>query len=195
MAKKKKRLPIEQLREAGLVARQMLKDRGIISKESFIDDLMSKRTSPLLPGVPGYLPHRWTIIATQKMMTAFIFQWIQKTSANRKGNDLKRENVTEFFIFVVKELKSIERKFKKEVKEQPEFIKNMKTVPVLADIFGPLRKRDTIKAMERFFVDSFAIAIVLKQNHSTSDYCNWFLDWTLELDKIWGEKEKVTPIT
>lgn len=186
--KKKKRLPIDQLKEAGRLAREMLKERGIIAKTSIIDDLTSKRSSPMLPGIPGYLPHRWTIIASQKIMTSLIYLWLQKT----KKDHAKRENVTEFFTFVIKELARIERGLKKELKEMPEFIRQMKKVPVIAEVFGPMRRKDTIVAMKRFFADSFAVAICLEQHHSTSDYANWFLDWTIELDKIWDLKEKTT---
>jgi hypothetical protein len=48
-----------------------------------------------------------------------------------------------------------------------------------------MRKQETIKSMHRFFIDSFAVAIILKNNTTTSQFANWFLDWTQQLHTLW----------
>lgn len=190
---KKKRAPIEQLRAAGKVARQMLVDKGIIAKESIIDQIMKLDDAPTLPGIPAYLPHQWTIKAAQRMMFDLLIIWKDECKDDVK----KAENVTEFFKFVIKELRMQEKKFTEEVGEMSKFIQSMKDVPVLKEIFSPLRKEQNIKAIHRFFVDSFAIAISLQNNHTTSDYANWFLDWSQDLYALWvkpDEREKLTRV-
>jgi hypothetical protein len=47
-----------------------------------------------------------------------------------------------------------------------------------------------MKAIQRFFIDSFAVAVALKNNYSTSDYANWFLDWTQDLYALWVKPEQ-----
>ncbi len=178
---KRKRAPIEQLRAAGKVARQMLVDKGIITKESTIDQLLKLEKTPTLPGIPAYLPHQWTIQASVRIMRDMLVMW-KSYSIEKK---IDPENLTEFFKFVIKEMRSEERKFNKEMKQVPKLIKSMKEVPVLKDIFSPMRKRDGLKAIHRFFIDSFAVAVALKKHTSTSEYANWYLDWTQDLDALW----------
>ena len=184
---RKKRLPIEQLREAGKIARQMLVDRGILAKESLLDNLLKGKNAPKLPGIPVYLPHQWTLQASQRMMYDLLVIW----KIECKGDNEMTENLTEFFKFVVKELRKKERKFDKEVKEnRSKFSKEIDEVPVLKDVFSPLRKKEGMRAMNRFFVDSFAVSIALKNINSVSEYADWFLDWTQELYAIWVKPEK-----
>ena len=45
-------------------------------------------------------------------------------------------------------------------------------------------------AMQRFYEDSFAVAIVLKNVETVSEYANWFLDWTQDLYVLWMKPEK-----
>jgi hypothetical protein len=178
---KKKRLPIGQLRAAGRVAREMLVKRGIISEESLLDQIMKMENSPNLPGIPSYLPHQWTLKASQRIMYDLAIMW--KVECN--DNEEKAENLTKFFAFIVKNLRSMEKEYAKEEKAMGKSIKGMEDVPVLKDIFAPSRKKENINAIHRFFVDSFAVAIILKNNDSTSSYLNWFLDWTQDLYALW----------
>jgi hypothetical protein len=183
---KKKRAPIEQLREAGRVARQMLIDKGIHSKESVIDKIVSDAKAPMLPGIPAYLPHEWTIKATQRIMRDILVIWKEEC-----GDDKKKANdITEFWKFIIKELHKQEKIFVKQEREMSELIKVSKEIPVLKDIFAPTRNKDNIIAINRFFVDSFAVGIVLKKNHSTSEYLMWFLDWTQDLHEYWIRPDK-----
>lgn len=183
---KKKRLPIEQLREAGKIAHQMLIDKGILAKDSVIDKMMHDKNAPVLPGIPPYIPHQWTIKSAQQMMYDLLIIWKEET----KDDDFKRESITEFFKFVVTEMRTQEKKFQKEMKKVPKLFKAMKKVPVLSEVFSPMRKHENTKAIHHFFVDSFTVAIVLKNAHNVGDYANWFLDWTEELLKVWVQNPK-----
>lgn len=197
----KKRAPIEQLIEAGKVAKQMLKDKGIEAKSSVLDDIMKTKGSPTLPGIPTYLPHQWTLKAAQRIMYDLLLMWKEECVAHpefsvgtHKFTEDRGENITEFFTFVIQELRAQEKDYDKEVQDMPKLIKSLKEVPYLKEIFSPVRKRDNIKAIQRFFVDSFAVAIIVKNNRSTSEYVNWFLDWTQDLYALWvapDERDKI----
>lgn len=181
----KKRAPIEQLRAAGKIAREMLVSRGIIAKDSIIDQLTKVQGAPVLPGIPSYLPHQWTIKAAQRIMYDLIVIW-----KNECDNTDKAENITEFFKFVISELRKQEKQFNREVVAMPKIVRAMKDVPVLKDIFSPMRKKENTKAIHRFFIDSFAVAVALKNSQSTSDYANWFLEWTQDLYALWVNPEE-----
>lgn len=186
--KKKKRLPIEQLRQAGKMARGMLVKRGIIAEYSILDGILQTKTGPTLPGHPSvYLPHQWTLQAAQHMMYDFLVIWIAE--CKKKKEEEEAENITNFFKFLIKEMRSQEKNVKKEIKNMPKLLKAMKEVPVLKDVFGPMRKQEALKGMQSFFIDSFAVSVVLKNNHSVSEFANWFLDWTQELNKLWIKPE------
>jgi hypothetical protein len=184
---KKKRLPIEQLREAGRKARDLLVEKKIIAKDSFLDRMVQDKNAPMLPGIPAYLPHQWTLRAAQQMLYDLIVIWKAECVKTPK----KVENITEFFKFVVIELRKQEKKFAQEEKKMGKEINEMKEVPVLKEIFSPVRKHEISKTIQRFFVDSFAVSLVLKENTSTSEYANWFLDWTENMRKIWSQADKI----
>lgn len=188
----KKRAPIEQLLKAGKIAKQMLKDKGIEAKESVLDEILKTKGAPPLPGIPTYLPHQWTLKAAQRIMYDLLLLWKQECEKNptykigtHSMTEGRAENIVEFFTFVISELRDQESQYQKEVDNMPTLLKSLKEVPYLKDIFSPVRKQENIKAIQRFFIDSFAISIVLKANHCTSDYANWFLDWTQDLYLIW----------
>ena len=175
---KKQRLPIEQLRKAGKIAQEMLVKKGLVAGKSVIDEILKKEGTPMLPGIPAYLPHRWTITASQRIMYDLLIIWKDKA----KG---KSENLTEFFKFIIAQLREQEKQYKKEMDNMPKIFDSLKNVPVLKDVFSPLRKRENIQAIQRFFIDSFAVAISIKGKHTTSDYANWFLDWTEDMYQLW----------
>lgn len=189
----KKRLPIKKLREEGAKATEMLKERGIIARESIIEEIAKKEDAPALPGIPPYLPHEWTLKASQRMMYDLLVIWRDE---NKKKGD-RVENITEFFKFVVSELRKQEEKYKKQVDVMPSMFKKMRNNPTVKDVFSPLRKMENTHAIQRFFIDSFAVAIILKNNHTVSDYANWFLDWTEKMYSLWvhpDKREKQTKI-
>lgn len=188
----KKRAPIEQLLEAGKIAKQMLQDKGLEARKSVLDDIIKKKDGTVLPGIPVYLPHQWTIKAAQRIMYDILLMWKAECSDNGTC-----ENVSLFFGFLITQLREQEKEYEKEVKAQPTLIKSLKEVPLLKDVFSPVRKRDNIKAIQRFFVDSFAVSIVLKNNHSTSEFANWFVDWTQDLYSLWlkpKDRDKMTRV-
>lgn len=179
---RKNRAPIEQLRQAGKVAQEMLVKKGILSEKSIIDEIMTREGAPKLPGIPAYLPHQWTIKASQRIMYDILIMWKEECD----GDVVRTENITEFFKFVIAKLRDQEKEYNKEVAKVPRLFKSLKNIPVLKEVFSPLRKKENIQAIQRFFIDSFAVSIVIKSNHSTSDYANWFVDWTEDMYKIWS---------
>jgi len=180
---KKQRAPIEQLREASKLAREMLVKKGILSEKSIIDEIIQKEGAPLLPGIPAYLPHRWTIKSSQRIMFDILVMWKEKTEKNKDT----QENITQFFKFVVEEMRKQDLKYQDEVDRMSSSLKILKDIPVLKEVFSPVRKKENMHAIQRFFVDSFAVSIMLKRNHTTTDYANWFLDWTEDMYTLWSE--------
>lgn len=187
---KKRRAPIDQLRAAGRIAKRLAVERGLIAEHSVIDQLIQSKDAPTLPGIPSYLPHQWTLKAAQRMMYDLLIIWKDEC----KDEPMRAENITEFFKFVVNELRQKSEKYEKENENVPKLLKSMKTVPVLKDIFSPMRKKESSEAIHRFFIDSFAVAIAIKNNHTTSEYANWFLTWTQDLYALWVKPEERSKI-
>jgi uncharacterized protein YifE (UPF0438 family) len=187
----KKRLPIEQLREAKIIADEMLKKKGVIARDSIINAIEKDPNAPMLPGIPSYLPHEWTIAAGQLMLYRITKAWM---SLN-KNNNREIEKIDKFFIYILKRLKEEESKFKKDEKKMSKLIKKVKNVPILSEVFAPTRNKETAYALQKFFADSFAVAIVLKRNDTTSSYIDWFLnEWTVSMIGLWhrnNENEKL----
>ncbi len=120
-------------------------------------------------------------------MHAILKKWVTKTNKDM----IKQENAAEFFKFVVTMMAEEERKAKIEVNKMKKIAVDMKEAKPLSDIFAPQRKWETTKAMHKFFVDSFAISVIVHANGSTGDYADWFLnDWTPALYKLWYKQEK-----
>lgn len=165
----------------------MLIDRGILAKESVIDKMMHDKEAPKLPGIPPYIPHAWTIKSAQQIMYDLLIIWKDE---NKDRNDKRVDDITEFFKFVVKYLRAQESEYNKEMVNMPKLMKALKKVPVLKDIFSPMRKKENVKAIHHFFIDSFALAIALKNNHTVGEYAGWFLDWTESLHRIWVKPEE-----
>lgn len=182
----KKRAPIEQLRAAGKIAREMLVKRGLLAEDSVIDKLIMDSKAPTLPGIPAYLPHEWTLQATQQIMRDIVIMWKDECGEDKT----RKEDITKFWLYVQSQLRSQESIFNKDFEAMPKLLDSMKEVPVLKDVFSPMHKKENIQAIHRFLVDSFAVAIVVKKHHTTSDYLNWFLDWTQDLSALWVRPDK-----
>ena len=178
--RKKRRMPLEQLKEAGRIARQMLKDRGIEGHE-ILKAIMEDPKSPMLPGLPPYLPPKWTLRASQRMCYDLLLMWRSHCEEEEKDE----QNITEFWKFIIKELKRIQKVHEKEIRKTPQLLKSLQEVPVLRDIFAPVRNRSTTLAMHHFFPEAFAVAVILERHHETGEFAEWFLDWTEELYKLW----------
>lgn len=183
--KKKRHAPITQLREVAKEARRILIKRGIHTKESSIDRILGEKKI-ILPGIPAYLPHRWTLIKTRVVMRDLLVIWIEKT----KGEPKKQENISQFFSFINEEMGRVEQNMKKDVDSMSSIIKAIKGSVMLTKIFKPIQDMETVHAVWQFIFDSMAVAVVVKSHHSTTDFSNWFLDWTHELEKQFVNNEE-----
>jgi hypothetical protein len=186
--KKKKHAPIDQLRQMSSFVKQLLVQRGIHTKRSMVDEILNTKGAPQLPGMPAYIPHKFVIRSAQQMFRDFLVMWIEE--CKKDDSSTRKEDVIEFWKFMVTELRQQEHMINREIVNMPEMVKKMKDIPYIKDVFSPLQKKDVVKAMHRFFVDSFAVAVILKNNTTTSTYANWFLDWTNELYDIWLTPEQ-----
>lgn len=186
----RKRAPLTQLREAASKAHELLSNKNVVHKDNVLERLAKEAGAPILPGLPSYLPHRWTIEAAQRAMHAIIVEWMVVTEKDLN----KQDNAAEFFKFVVKVMKVEEKKYKREMKITQKEIKGMKEVRLLSEIFSPHRRWQTTRALHKFFIDSFAVSLIVKQNDSTSSYADWFLnEWTPSLYKLWTRHANTHP--
>lgn len=189
--KKKQHAPIEQLRIAGAEAKKKLIERGIISDKYTLDGI-EKEEGIMLPGYPNYLPHKWTLKASQQMMYDLLKLWQFKNTKHGKYNESQIEKLTNFIEFMLQELRKHENIAKRKMDMTPAMIKRMRDVPVLGKIFEPVNQYETVRAMSKFFVDSFAVAIIVKgKAATTSEYAEWFLEWTDNMQTIWENKKDV----
>jgi hypothetical protein len=193
----KKRAPIEQLKEAGRQAIKMLAKKGITTEASILDAILLDKTSPPIPGIPAYLPHQNTLKTAERIMFNLILLWREECTKHpefaivkedTKGN--REDNITEFFRFISQEMQEVEKAFESDMNQMSVLMKGLNGVPVIKDVFGPMRNLENAKAIHRFFIDSFAIAIVLKSNDTTADYANWFIEWTQDLYALWVTPDK-----
>ncbi len=183
----KKRAPIAQLKEAGNRAFALLVEKRVVHHRNVLEDIARDANAPILPGIPSYLPHRWTIDAARQAMFVLMEEWIKEND----GNEEMQEKAPDFFYFVVKRMKLKEREYKREVKrEEFKAFSNMKEARLISDIFSPVRKHQTAKGLNKFFVDSFAIFIIVKAQGTTTEYAEWFLgEWTPSLYKLWSNQK------
>ena len=188
----KKRPPIEQLLEAGEEARKKLVEKGVLSADNLVEQTAKKHPDLILPGIPSYLPHKWTIKDSQRMMYDIFKMW--QFENKREGVEDKTENLTAFIEFCIKEMNYHEEVAKKKMDTQGSMIKHLKKVPVLGKIFEPMNQYQTIKGIRKFFVDSLAVAIIVNgETATTSEFAEFFFNWTEKLYKIWesqNEKKK-----
>lgn len=181
----KKRLAIKQLKEAAGIAAKVLIEKKISQPNNVLEEIMNDAAAPMLPGLPTYLPHRWTIQTSQKVMYMLLKDWADDT----QDNEVKQDNAADFFKYVVARLQKLEIEYKKEIKKTDKAIKDIKYAPVISEVFSPLRRYETTKSLNKFFIDSFAISVVVKSNGSTSEYADWFLnEWTPQLYSLWTKK-------
>lgn len=182
----KKHAPIKQLKEAGKEAERMLRERGIHTEDSSIDRIL-RENKVVLPGIPAYLPHRWTLKESRRYMRDIVKLWIEKN----KGNQRKQENTSAFFSFLVKELTALEDAAQKKVDKVPAIIKAMKdkNIPVYR-VFSAWQILETTQAITRFMVDAFAVSMVVKEHSSTTQFAEWFMTWTEKLEEYWAKNEQ-----
>jgi hypothetical protein len=184
--KKKRRAPIEQLRETAKEAESILRRKGIHTADSSIEEIVAQRRVTL-PGIPEYLPHRWTLAASRKVLANLVRIWLDET----KNDRARQEDHKEFFKFIIKEMSRIEDKKERAVKQTSSIINTLKESVILNHIFAPMQEMETAHTMAQFLVDSFAVAIILKQHNTVSDYVFWFDEWTKQMEQLWIPKERL----
>jgi hypothetical protein len=187
----KKRPNRKQLLEAGKIASDLLEDRKIIlpKEKSAIDTIQGSKNSPVLPGIPSYLPHAWVLNAARRVMRDLLIEWkeISKGDIKRLGNSV------EFFKFVVKRMREEENETGGEIFKMAKMVKklkDMKGIYSLKETFQPVKKMEAIKGLSKFFIDSFAVSIVLRGCTDTPEYVDWFYDWTDSLLKQWDKNTR-----
>ncbi len=181
----KKRAPINQLLEAGEEARKKLVERGILSSDNLVERTAKEHPKLILPGMPSYLPHKWTIKSSQRIMYDLFKMWQFETK-----DEKTIENLALFIEFAITEMNKQEETAKKKMDTTGEMIKHIKKVPVLGKIFEPINQYETIRGIKKFFVDSFAVAVIVNgETTSTSGFAKFFFKWTEDLYKIWEKQD------
>lgn len=182
----KKHAPRKQLLEAAKEAERLLIKRGIHTEESAIDRILAENKI-VLPGIPAYLPHRWTLQQSRRYMRDVLRLWAEKN----KGSQRKQDNTSAFFAFLVKQLNEIEKGMQEKVDKMPTILKAMHNskIPVYR-VFSAWQQLETTQAITRFMVDSFAVSMVVKEHHTTTEFAEWFMAWTVKLDEYWVKNEK-----
>lgn len=183
----KKRPPIEQLKAAGEEARKKLIERGLMSADNLVEKTAKEHPDLILPGIPSYLPHKWTIKDSQRIMYDIFKMW-QFENKNEKKSI---ENLSLFIEFCIKEMNYQESVAKTKMDSQGNMLKHLKNVPVIGKIFEPVNQYEAIRGIKKFFVDSFAVAIIVNgEAASTSEFAEFFYTWTEKLYKIWNVKDE-----
>lgn len=180
---------MKQLRAASQQVARMLIDKRVTTEENVLEKLAKDSTKSILPGIPSYLPHRWTIEASRNAMFSILRDWTELTKKDLK----KQENIGEFFRYVISRVEDQNRKYKKETKKARAEERAMESQKgkFLSEIFSPLRKLQTARALMKFYIDSFAIFIIVHEKETTTDYAEWFIgDWTPALYEMWSKKNK-----
>lgn len=170
---KKKHAPLKELKKSEAFAKEILRERGFILPKgnSAIDTILHSKNAPTLPGIPAYLPYPWLINATRRIIYDLGREW-QAVKKDAKEAD----NIAGFIRFVIGRLNEEEAKAVFDVHE---------TVRKKEYDFKYLHRRDSVKGVRRFIVDSFAVSVVVKSNADTAVYLEWFYEWTERLLQFW----------
>lgn len=171
----KRRAPHKQLIEAGREARRILEERKIIlpAGQSAVDRIHSMPGAPILPGIPSYIPFPWTINATKRIVYDLGRAWMAEQT-----NDVTKNNGTEFFKFVLEGMN-----------RPKSVVATMMAKTVAAKEYDQkhLSRNETIDALKKFLIDSFAIAVIVKTHTDVAAFLEWFLHWSDSLIKLWPE--------
>lgn len=183
---KKKHAPRSQLLAAAREAERIMVERGIHTPESAIDRILAEN-KVVLPGIPAYLPHRWTLQDSRRFMKDILRLWAEKN----KGSQKRQDNTSAFFAFLVKELTRIEAAAQEKVDKTPALLQEMKNskIPVFR-VMSSWQQLETTQAITRFMVDSFAVSMVVKEHRTTTEFAEWFMAWTVKLEEFWVRSEQ-----
>ena len=156
MARKKKHAPIEQLRQAGKIAEDLLINKYKVllpSDESFIESIKRSENAPILPGGAGslvpkeYIPRPWTLNAIRRILFDIVKLW----EVEAKAGKVDAENITDFITFVITELEKTENKIKKLIK---------KTAQEKEYDYKYFHQKDAVEGVKVFLVDSLAVEAI-----------------------------------
>jgi len=170
----KRRPPRKQLIKAGKAAREILQERKIIlpPEQSAVNKIQNTKGSPILPGIPAYIPYPWTINAARRVVRDLGRSWLEEI----KDSDKRKTVGVEFFKYILEGLNRPKSKISiliTETAERKEY--DMKY----------LSRKETIDALRRFMVDCFAIAVIVKAHDDVAEFLEWFLQWSESLLNLW----------
>jgi hypothetical protein len=188
---KKKRAPIEKLRELTEYADKRLVELGIRKPkgESVIDNIRSTKDAPMLPGLREYLPTALMINIGRRGIIDFSREWQLAT----KKDLFKQEKLDEFFKFVIEKLDREDTLVNKVFTEYAQNINRMldegldTSDKTIGEWLKPIDVKDEMNALYVFLVDSFAVAIASKAASETTEFIIWFEHWTQQLLNYWPE--------
>ena len=181
----KRHAPIQQLRKAGQLAYEKLVERGILTHESSIEKIKKEFPELQLPGLYPYIPHKWTIRSSERIMYDIFKLWQFENKFDKK----KIDNLTGFIEFTVRELTRMEERAKSKMKNMEKIIKDIEDAPILGKVFEPVNQYETTKALKKFFVDALAVAVMVNgKDSSTGEFAEWFFSWTESLYNVWEKK-------
>ena len=188
---RKKRAPINKLREVNQFAEEFLVTKGIRMPESksVIKTILSTNGAPTLPGIPPYLPTPWAINNTKRILLNIGKEW----SLKNKEDSERVVNIDSFIKFVFDVIKQEDFKIEENVFSNSEAIKlgiknnldmDQQTV---AEWLLPLIKKEALGAITMFLLDSFAVCLATKSASDVPAFYEWFDEWCNKLKTYWPE--------
>ena len=178
---RKKRAPYLQLKQASEYARQLGFAKKIVSEKSILDKIKDDPNAPILPGMPPYLPHRWTLDAMRNIIMDIVKKWV----THCKGEEEKQEQMKQFCIFAIRYMEDSERKWQRKVRAT----KINEKDGLISEIFSDEKHLKATHSMKEFLIASFNVSVIVNQNMTVSEYLEWSLeDWIPKLNKLWNKQ-------
>lgn len=163
----KKHAPIGKLRDAARLADEILKDKGLVQKQSVIQEIEGQRDALVLPGPPGrrYIPPPWVINNARRVLYDVCLMYKNDVKEGKAGS----KSIDDFFRYCAGVMRDVEvearRKIAQTVREKKYDVKL-------------LHYKDAAAGIKQLLIDSFAVSIVLKQNTDVANFVEWFMEWT-----------------
>jgi hypothetical protein len=155
---------------------------------SVIDRIRATAGYPMLPGqLQEYLPTPILINLGRRALLDMGREWQLET----KQEMFKQNKLDEFFKFVVGRLNIENYVFQKIMNERAKEINEMEVKGIsaesktLAQWLKPQDVKDMVNALSVFMVDSFAVAIASRSASETTEFLEWFLNWSQKLLSYW----------
>lgn len=172
----KKHASLKKLREAKELADELSIERGLRTKDSAVEEIRNTITGPILPGIPNYLPYPWTINNSKRVMYDMLVLW-----KNTMGREREADDAISFFKFVLKEMREQKELTYDEIQKG----RIMKRYDIKL-----LWKLKAVDGVYKFFVDAFAVSVIVRKNESVVDFAEWFDEWTKDLLNQWDENQR-----